>query len=164
MPVIAHAFTHIHAFTTSEIVLHSAASARAMSRRKGIVGELHKDHQRANRLHLAMFDMQDTRRYLNAYAELDSQSEGLKAELPHTLREALIVAAIVAYCRPFSRNQSLGQAVKKLSIDEFWWITNNPIIYCGFIQYIAMCSCMQFCVNLLHLPSAVGRTQPFGQA
>ncbi|MGF6276235.1 hypothetical protein ABIB38_004646 [Massilia sp. UYP11] len=89
------------------------------------MGELPKDHQRANRLHLAMLDMQDARRYLDAYAELDSQSDGLKAELSHTLRETLIVAAIVAYCRPFSRNQSPGQAVKKLSIDEFWWITNN---------------------------------------
>jgi hypothetical protein len=91
------------------------------------MGELHKDHQRANRLHLAMLDMQDARRYLDAYAALDSQGEGLKAELSHTLCETLMIAAIVAYCRPFSRNQSPGQAVKKLSIDQFWWVTNNPI-------------------------------------
>ncbi len=74
-----------------------------------------------------MLDMQDTRRYLDAYADLKSQSNGLKAELYQTMSEGLIVAAIVAYCRPFSRNHSSGQAVKKLSIDEFWWITNNAI-------------------------------------
>lgn len=87
--------------------------------------ELGNGHQRANRLHLAILDMQDARRYLDAYADLEPQPEALKAELYQTMRESLIVAAIVSYCRPFSRNQSPGQAVKKLSIDEFWWITNN---------------------------------------
>ncbi|OEZ91119.1 hypothetical protein JAB9_51020 [Janthinobacterium sp. HH107] len=34
------------------------------------MAELSAQHKRANRLHLAIFDMQDARRYLEAYAEL----------------------------------------------------------------------------------------------
>src|SRR5450830_902518 len=88
--------------------------------------ELSKDHQRANRLHLAMLDMQDVCRYLDAYAELATFGEQLKANLSQTLRETLVIAAIVSYCRPFKRSNSQGKALNKLSIDEFWWISNNP--------------------------------------
>ena len=88
--------------------------------------ELSNDHQRANRLHLAILDMQDARTYLDAYAELDTQGKGLRAELLQTLSETLIVAAIVAYCRPFSRNYSPGQATQKLKIGDFWWVINDP--------------------------------------
>jgi hypothetical protein len=82
-------------------------------------------HQLANRLHLALLDMQDARRYLDAYTELAIPGLDLSTELSRTLREALIVAAIVAYCRPFSRNQSPGRATRKLSIEDFWWINND---------------------------------------
>lgn len=87
--------------------------------------ELSTEHKRANRLHLAIFDMQDARRYLEAYAELDKLPEGLPLGLGDTVKESLIVAAIVAYCRPFTSNNSGGQALNKLAVEEFWWVHNN---------------------------------------
>jgi hypothetical protein len=82
-------------------------------------------HQLANRLHLALLDMQDARRYLDAYKELAVPEPNPNTELSRTLREALMVAAIVAYCRPFSRNHSPGRATKKLLIEDFWWVNND---------------------------------------
>ncbi|RYF37482.1 MAG: hypothetical protein EOO38_26205 [Cytophagaceae bacterium] len=89
--------------------------------------ELSEDHQRANRLHLAMLDMQDARRYLDGYAALEPLQNELMPELFQTLCETAVIAAIVAYCRPFKRNASSGQAVKKLSLDDFHWIVNNEV-------------------------------------
>lgn len=45
------------------------------------MAELSTEHKRANRLHLAIFDMQDVRRYLKAYAELDKLPEGPASQL-----------------------------------------------------------------------------------
>ncbi|MDN4056358.1 hypothetical protein QPK32_25145 [Massilia sp. YIM B02763] len=85
--------------------------------------ELSADHQRANRLHLTMLDMQDARRYLDAYTNLEALEKEVIADISSTVREALIVAAIVAYCRPFKYNTSPGQADAKLWIDGFWDVT-----------------------------------------
>lgn len=89
------------------------------------MAELSTEHKRANRLHLAIFDMKDARRYLEAYIELDKLPEGLPLGIDGPVRESLIVAAIVAYCRPFTNNTSGGQALNKLAIEEFWWVNNN---------------------------------------
>lgn len=89
------------------------------------MAELSTEHKRANRLHLAIFDMQDARRYLEAYTELDNLPKALSPGISDTVRESLIVAAIVAYCRPFTTNTSGGQALSKLTIEEFFWVTNN---------------------------------------
>lgn len=87
--------------------------------------ELSDVHQLANRLHLALLDMQDARRYLAAYTQLLIDGIDQNTETFGTAREGLIVAAIVAYCRPFSGNQSPGRATRKLSIGDFWWISND---------------------------------------
>ena len=89
------------------------------------MAELSNEHKRANRLHLAIFDMQDVCRCLEAYAELDRLPESLPSGIADTVKESLIVAAIVAYCRPFTNNTSGGQALSKLAIEEFWWVMNN---------------------------------------
>lgn len=89
------------------------------------MAELSTEHKRANRLHLAIFDMQDTRRYLEAHAEPDKLTECFSSGLGDTVEESLIVAAIVGYCRPFTKNTSGGQALDRLAIEEFWWVTNN---------------------------------------
>lgn len=89
------------------------------------MAELSIEHKRANRLHLAIFDMQDARRYLEVYAELSKLPDGLPSGIGATVKESLIVASIVAYCRPFTNNTSAGQALCKLAIEEFWWVANN---------------------------------------
>jgi len=89
------------------------------------MAELSTEHKRANRLHLAIFDMQNARRYLEAHAELSKLPEGLPSGISATVKESLIVASIVSYCRPFTNNTSAGQALSKLAIEEFCWVANS---------------------------------------
>lgn len=66
------------------------------------------DQQTANRLFLAFKDMQDAMRYLDAYAELQQmqREQGDSFFFDHC--EAILSAAIVAYCRPFKHSRSKG--------------------------------------------------------
>jgi hypothetical protein len=68
------------------------------------------EYQEANRLHLAILDMQDARKYLHAHEVLRAAG-GAAPDVDETLYEALIIAAIVAYCRPFSWNRGDGHAL-----------------------------------------------------
>ncbi|MGK5014994.1 hypothetical protein [Janthinobacterium sp. HLS12-2] len=63
-----------------------------------------------NRLALAVRDMQDALRYLDAHDELDrlQQDRGTSEFFDHC--EGLLIAAIVAYCRPYKYSQSKGDA------------------------------------------------------
>lgn len=85
---------------------------------------LSAEHRQANRLHLAIEDMKDARRYITAYADFDSAI--VEASRAATLKEALIVAAIVAYCRPFKRNNGEQFADSKVLFSDFDWLENNP--------------------------------------
>lgn len=89
---------------------------------------LSPEHQEANRLHLAILDMQDVQKYLHAHEVLRAAG-GATPDVDDTLYEALIIAAIVAYCRPFSWNNGQGKALPKLSIAKFQWgISSNPVL------------------------------------
>jgi hypothetical protein len=86
------------------------------------------EYQEANRLHLAILDMQDARKYLHAHEVLRAAG-GAAPDVDETLYEALIIAAIVAYCRPFSWNRGDGHALPKLSIEKFrWGLSSNPVL------------------------------------
>lgn len=80
----------------------------------------------AHRLFLASRDMEEVKRYLNAYRELhelDCQS-GRGMYFDH--REAILVAAIVAYCRPFKKAYSDGKADSKIDIKHFSKVESSP--------------------------------------
>ena len=49
------------------------------------MAELSTEHKRANRLHLAIFDMEGARRYLEAYIKLNKLTEGLPPGLGDTV-------------------------------------------------------------------------------
>ena len=79
--------------------------------------ELSAEHQQANRYALAVLDMDEVIQYLACCVQL--------REIPDTdtrvkwsvARHALLSAAIVAYCRPFSRNKSEGFATSRLAAE-----------------------------------------------
>lgn len=67
-----------------------------------------------NRLALAVRDMQDAARYLDAHDELDGlqQERGTNEFFDHC--EGLLIAAIIAYCRPYKNSNSDGKADAKI--------------------------------------------------
>lgn len=72
-----------------------------------------QDQQTANRLFLATLDMREVLRYLDAYADLNQNPDHY-----HYHCEAILSAAIVAYCRPFKHSRSKGKAAPKVDADE----------------------------------------------
>ena len=62
--------------------------------------------------------MQDAMRYLDAYAELDQMQRDRGDSFFFDHCEAILTAAIVAYCRPFKKSRSQGQAAPKLTADS----------------------------------------------
>jgi hypothetical protein len=70
------------------------------------------DLQTANRLHLAHKDMEDAKRYLSAMQELLSIQAQRNSGEYYDHCEAIWVAAIVSYCRPFKASRSKGYADK----------------------------------------------------
>jgi hypothetical protein len=80
--------------------------------------------KKANRYHLTMLDMQEVKRFLDACSQLPKNPD---ADSPYSVAvEALVIAAIVAYCRPFKKSNSDGFAERKVKIDDYHWIKNNP--------------------------------------
>lgn len=62
--------------------------------------------------------MQDASRYLRAYTELEVMAlehEGFECA---NHQEAILIAAIVTYCRPFKRSRSIGKADKLIKPEE----------------------------------------------
>ena len=80
----------------------------------------------ANRLALAYKDMHDVLRYLRAYEELAAlqASEGTSRYFDHC--EGILVAAVVAYCRPFKRSNSEEKADRKLKVSDFTFMQESP--------------------------------------
>jgi len=79
---------------------------------------LPKKQQSANRYILAVNDMEDVIEHLKCYSEIAPLrgSEGLTRWV-HACR-ALLISAIVAYCRPFTENKSYGFATPKLPTSQ----------------------------------------------
>ena len=80
----------------------------------------------ANRLTLAYRDMDDVKRYIAAYVELDElqRQSGSSRYFDHC--EAALIAAVVAYCRSFKKSESKGNASAKLDISQLDCISGNP--------------------------------------
>lgn len=76
------------------------------------------DQQAANRLFLAFNDMREAMRYLDAYAELAEMQRERGDSFFFDHCEAILSAAIVAYCRPFKKSRSQGQAAPKLTTES----------------------------------------------
>lgn len=73
-----------------------------------------EDRQLANRYALASVDMEEAIAYLDCYQRLSPFGSEFLWE---NSRSALLSAAIVAYCRPFKRNNSAEYAIPKLRSD-----------------------------------------------
>lgn len=82
--------------------------------------------QMANRYVLAYRDMEDALRYLAAYLELEElqRNDGTSRYFDHC--EAIMAAAVVAYCRPFKRSSSFGHADAKLSPSDLTCLASRP--------------------------------------
>ena len=80
----------------------------------------------ANRLTLAYRDMDDVKRYIAAYVELDElqRQNGNSRYFDHC--EAALIAAVVSYCRSFKRSESKGNASDKLDPSQLDCIVGNP--------------------------------------
>lgn len=75
-------------------------------------------NKKANRLFLAFKDMQDTSRYLRAYVELEQLEDARDISKFASHREAILIAAIVTYCRPFKYSRSDGKADNLIKPEE----------------------------------------------
>lgn len=87
------------------------------------------DQQAANRLFLAFKDMQDAMRYLDAYAELDEMQRDRGDSFFFDHCEAILSAAIVAYCRPFKFSRSKDRAAPKLAADSLDAVRQQPALH-----------------------------------
>ena len=79
----------------------------------------------ANRYTLAYRDMEDVKRYISAYLELDAFQRQCANSRYFDHCEAALVAAIVAYSRCFTASKSKGKAAKLLKKTDFACLTEN---------------------------------------
>jgi hypothetical protein len=79
--------------------------------------------KKANRYHLTMVDMQEAKRFLDACLELE---KSFQDEVHEVAIDALVIAAIVSYCRPFKKSYSDGFAESRVKIEDYHWVKNNP--------------------------------------
>lgn len=81
------------------------------------IPELSKEQQTANRLALAWDDMREAMRHLDAHDDLALRQEqqGNQEFADHC--EAILSAAIIAYCRPFKVSFSQGHADKSVKAE-----------------------------------------------
>ena len=79
----------------------------------------------ANRLTLAYRDMDDVKRYIAAYVELDELQRQASNSQYFDHCEAALIAAIVSYCRSFKRSNSKGNASAKLDTSQLNCISSN---------------------------------------
>jgi hypothetical protein len=85
--------------------------------------------QIAHRLHLAFKDMQDAMRYLDAYTELARMQEERGDTFFADHCEAILCAAIIAYCRPFKKSQSKGQAAANIAESDLDAVSRQPDLH-----------------------------------
>jgi hypothetical protein len=84
----------------------------------------------ANRFAIAQKDLGDAQRYLMAWrslAKIDGE-EGKSTYGVHL--EAIFMAAVVAYSRPFINSNSQGNAVRKINIEEHDIFNSEPELMC----------------------------------
>lgn len=83
----------------------------------------------AHRLALTHRDMLDALRYIDAHDELDrlQQERGTSEFFDHC--EGLLLAAIIAYCRPFLTNYSGGLADKNLAPEGISAVAGNRALH-----------------------------------
>lgn len=90
---------------------------------------LTSEQKTANRLALAAWDMYDALRYLTAHDDLAGrQSDQGNNEFKHHC-EAILSAAIVAYCRPFMNSYSQGFADSQLDGASFEAVRARPELH-----------------------------------
>lgn len=82
--------------------------------------------QASNRLHLAHKDMEDVKRFLDALRGLDDlqKAKGTSEYFDHC--EAILIAAMVTYCRPFKSSRSGGLADKSLEASSLVCLSTHP--------------------------------------
>jgi len=80
----------------------------------------------AHRLAVAYRDMEDVKRYLAAYLELDAMQRQSSNSRYFDHCEAALIAAVVAYCRSFKSSRSDGKAAKNLLTSDIASIQRNP--------------------------------------
>jgi hypothetical protein len=80
----------------------------------------------ANRLALARNDMRDAGKYLEAYKELEILQQQKGASEFYYQCEAIFIAAIVTYCRPFKHSRSKDNADPKLDRDSLSVFHDSP--------------------------------------
>lgn len=69
--------------------------------------------------------MDDVKRYLAAYIELDAMQRQTNNSRFFDHCEAALIAAVVAYCRPFRQSRSQGNAAKLLQGSDLACIARN---------------------------------------
>jgi len=74
----------------------------------------------------AHHDMQDVRNYLDAFAELDALQIQENTYRYYYHCEAILIAAVVAYCRPFTKSVSRGAATTHLKPTSLICIAKSP--------------------------------------
>lgn len=86
---------------------------------------LNDKEKKANRLSLAFKDMQDALRFVSAHDDLSVKqvSNGTSEYFDHC--EAIIIAAIISYCRPFKASFSNNNADKNIDINSFTFIKSR---------------------------------------
>lgn len=82
----------------------------------------------ANRFHLAYKDMEDVKRYLNAIQELQDLKYVKRTSEFFDHREAIFLAAMVAYCRSFKSSNTNGNASKKLNYDQLNCLKQSVVL------------------------------------
>lgn len=80
---------------------------------------LNPEQRNANRFAITYKDMESVIRYLEAYDELFNKQQNSSNSRYFDHCEAILVAAIVFYCRCFKKSQSADNAINKLHDTDF---------------------------------------------
>ncbi len=89
---------------------------------------MNENEKLANRYHLAHKDMEDVKRYLNAIQELEDVEYLKQTSEFFDHREAICLAAMVAYCRSFKQSFTNGNASQKLNVDQLDCLKQSTIL------------------------------------
>jgi len=91
--------------------------------------EFTPEEQAANRLGLAYKDMQDAMRYLDVHDDLAGRQRAQGDNEFGDHCEAILIASIVAYCRPFKGSNSNGFADRRLIGDSLTAVQARPDLH-----------------------------------
>ncbi len=90
---------------------------------------LNKHRQKAHRYGLTTIDMQEVLAYLDAYDQLQILQEANDNSEWFDASKGLLCAAIVAYCRPFTKNFSDGFADRRLDATELQEVSERQALH-----------------------------------